>query len=247
MSPFAPDVGPGQIASRLAHGTQPWDVRMPRQAFSVAIVDDQPVTRTGFEKVVLDDPRLRVLTSAGSADELDDDDGQYDVILFALPPFEGESSLDLIGRIAKVSPTVVTLTWERAPTAVAAIKAGARGCVTRQSSQETVAEAIWVAANGGMYICPRLTEAFTNELSRLHEDEDTLAPREIETLCWIARGLTQTQIAKRMGLTPATVNTYAKRVRSKLNAGNKAELTRLAIELGYLSHGRRHLSAVPTP
>jgi DNA-binding CsgD family transcriptional regulator len=37
-----------------------------------------------------------------------------------------------------------------------------------------------------------------------------------------------------MGLSQATINTYAKRIRAKLNATNKAELTRLAIQLGHL-------------
>jgi DNA-binding CsgD family transcriptional regulator len=41
-----------------------------------------------------------------------------------------------------------------------------------------------------------------------------------------------------MGLTEATVNTYAKRLRAKLNVGNKAQLTRVAIELGHLDERR---------
>ena len=65
-----------------------------------------------------------------------------------------------------------------------------------------------------------------------------LAPREVETLRWMVRGFTQAQIAARMGLSEATVNTYAKRIRAKLNASNKAELIRRAIELGHLSDAR---------
>ena len=46
-----------------------------------------------------------------------------------------------------------------------------------------------------------------------------------------------------MGLSEATVNTYAKRIRSKLQVNNKAELTRAAIRLGYLDDDRRHRAA----
>jgi DNA-binding NarL/FixJ family response regulator len=49
---------------------------------------------------------------------------------------------------------------------------------------------------------------------------------------------TQSQIATRMGLSQATVNTYAKRIRSELQVNNKAELTRKAIRLGYLDDHR---------
>ena len=41
-----------------------------------------------------------------------------------------------------------------------------------------------------------------------------------------------------MGLSQATVNTYAKRIRVKLHVTNKAELTRMAIELGHVGHGQ---------
>lgn len=68
-----------------------------------------------------------------------------------------------------------------------------------------------------------------------------LAPRESEALGWLAVGLTHRQIAGHMGLTEATVSTYVKRIRSKLNVGNKADLTRAAIELGLLDHSGRRI------
>ncbi|TDB92294.1 response regulator transcription factor [Micromonospora fluostatini] len=63
----------------------------------------------------------------------------------------------------------------------------------------------------------------------------SLGPREVETLRCIAQGLTHRQAAHRLGVTEQTVNTYAKRLRRKLGAANKAELTQRAVELGYLS------------
>jgi DNA-binding CsgD family transcriptional regulator len=59
-----------------------------------------------------------------------------------------------------------------------------------------------------------------------------LAPRERQALSLIAQGFTQAQAALRMGVSPATIDTYIKRIRRKLGPGNKAELTRRAIELG---------------
>jgi DNA-binding NarL/FixJ family response regulator len=56
--------------------------------------------------------------------------------------------------------------------------------------------------------------------------------REREVLGMVARGLTHSQIARRLGISTATVNTYVKRLRVKLRAGNKADLTRKAILLG---------------
>ena len=57
-----------------------------------------------------------------------------------------------------------------------------------------------------------------------------LSAREEETLGLIARGLTHAQVAKRMGVSKATVDTYVERIRAKLQVGNKAELTRVALQ-----------------
>lgn len=56
----------------------------------------------------------------------------------------------------------------------------------------------------------------------------TLSPRERQVVAYIANGFTHDQTACRVGLSKHTVDTYVKRVRAKLNVGNKAELARMA-------------------
>ncbi|MFC6564123.1 helix-turn-helix transcriptional regulator [Actinoplanes utahensis] len=56
-----------------------------------------------------------------------------------------------------------------------------------------------------------------------------LSPREKQVLRQIAHGLTHGQVATRLGISPHTVDTYVKRIRTKLGVGNKAELTRAAL------------------
>ncbi|MFG2130776.1 response regulator transcription factor [Streptomyces sp. NPDC048751] len=58
-----------------------------------------------------------------------------------------------------------------------------------------------------------------------------LSPREQEVLRFIALGMTHGQVARRIGISHHTVDTYVKRVRSKFSVGNKAELTRIALGL----------------
>ncbi|RPF35118.1 response regulator transcription factor [Streptomyces sp. TLI_185] len=62
----------------------------------------------------------------------------------------------------------------------------------------------------------------------------TLSPREQEVLRFIALGMTHGQVARRIGISHHTVDTYVKRVRSKFSVGNKAELTRIALGLAPL-------------
>ncbi|MGW3747302.1 response regulator transcription factor [Streptomyces sp. NPDC005146] len=58
---------------------------------------------------------------------------------------------------------------------------------------------------------------------------DELSQREQQVLDFIAEGLTHAQTARRLGISQHTVDTYVKRIRSKLGVGNKAELARLAL------------------
>jgi DNA-binding NarL/FixJ family response regulator len=204
--------------------------------FTVGIVDDQPVRRAGMQLLIQGDADLRVVASVSRVAELDTAGTACDVVVLDLPLRSDEGSLAIISHLADVSRPLVISTWDQPPTLLAAIRAGACACVSRQADPEAVAVAMRVVAGGGFYLCDRTHPRLLAELSRpAREDPSGLGPREVETLRWIARGFTQAQIASRMGLSQATVNTYAKRIRAKLKATNKAELTRIAIELGHLT------------
>ena len=145
----------------------------------------------------------------------------------------------MIAGLARVGSPLVISSWDHPPGLLAAIRAGARGCVTWQSDHSIVDSALRTVAHGGFYLCPRLVDRFYEELSRPPQsDPNGLAPREIETLQLIAQGFTYAQIATMMGLSQATVDTYAKRIRNKLNVTDKAEITRIAVELGHLVEER---------
>ncbi|MBP2336686.1 DNA-binding CsgD family transcriptional regulator [Saccharothrix coeruleofusca] len=66
---------------------------------------------------------------------------------------------------------------------------------------------------------------------RGREPGTSLSQRERQVLRFIADGLTQDQTARKLGISPHTVDTYVKRVRGKLGLGNKADLVRAAMTL----------------
>jgi DNA-binding NarL/FixJ family response regulator len=204
--------------------------------YTVAIVDDQPIHRLGMERLIRQDVALSMLASVSRAEELAGLGVHPDLVVVNLPPGIDGSSVALVARLAGLGRAIVISTWEKPPSLLTAIRAGASACLRRETDETYVATALRVVAGGGFYVCKGLREQLHAELTGRHlrKDATGLAPREVETLRFIARGFTQAQIATRMGLTQATVNTYAKRIRGKLNATNKAELTRLAIQLGHL-------------
>jgi DNA-binding NarL/FixJ family response regulator len=205
----------------------------------VAIVDDQPITRSGLEQLTATIAGLVVTASVASVAELDLVEAGYDMVVMDVPAREDGLPLEAIARVAEIARPLIISNWDRPPSLLAAVRAGARACVTRQSDHRAVGYALNVVAAGGFYLCERLVDRFHVELNRPpRADPYGLAPREVETLQWIARGYTHAQVATQMGLSQATVNTYAKRIRGKLKVNNKAELTRIAMDLGHLGEHR---------
>jgi DNA-binding NarL/FixJ family response regulator len=208
---------------------------------TVAIVCAQPMARSGLEQLVGDDPGLTVGCSVGAVEDLESAEPRdYRVVIIDLPPLSSAQALEVIAKLATIGAPLVSASWDQPPTLLAAIRAGARGVTTRYAERHAVSQVLRTAAAGGLGVSPELIGRLLSELSRPADvDQNGLAPREVETLRWIALGYTHSQIATRMGLSQATVNTYAKRIRAKLNVNNKAELTRMAIELGHLTSGER--------
>jgi DNA-binding NarL/FixJ family response regulator len=206
--------------------------------YQVAIVAEQTISRAGMEKLATDAGGTQVVAAVDTVTDLLPRPGGYDVIVLDVPRLT-VSGLKAVAIASVIGAPLVSAVWDGAPSLPATVRAGAHGCISRSADQTDVRDAIRIVARGGFYLCPRLAGRFRADLAgRVEEVSGGLAPREIEALRWIARGFTHAQIATRMGLSPATVNTYAKRIRTKLNVGNKAELTRMAIELGHLSDAR---------
>jgi len=107
------------------------------------------------------------------------------------------------------------------------LELGAAGSVSKQEDANTLARAIRVAAH------PMDGCAYPGS-EQVPKAETSLSEREEQVLNYIACGYTHGQVARRLGISPHTVDTYVKRIRAKLAVGNKAELTRAAVLGKYL-------------
>jgi DNA-binding NarL/FixJ family response regulator len=145
------------------------------------------------------------------------------------PTLIGQERLStFVATAARVAPVLLLAAVADEDTAVAYARLGARGVVSRTAPTRTVLGAVRAVAGGGQFWTHPAAETTPAE-DTAPEPDDTLSPREREVLRQIAGGLTHTQIATRLGISRHTVDTYVKRIRTKLNVGNKAELTRAAM------------------
>lgn len=121
---------------------------------------------------------------------------------------------------------VLILTPVRGFPVTSYINMGAAGSVSKQEDANTLARTIRVIAH---------PETTTSVLADIEDTATTvLSLRERQVLRYIAAGYTHSQAARRLGISPHTVDTYVKRIRAKLAVGNKAELARAAFLGKYL-------------
>lgn len=205
----------------------------------IAIFEHYDLVRRGLENLLSASPRLRVVAVAAEPPDLGPLQPPADVIVFG-PSLNAERGLtELIGQLSSLGRVLVISDFAGRQPVADALRAGAYGCVTRHADDQELRRAVDTVALGGLYVAPRLEARLRAELQVAVPARLVLGRREAETLRLLATGLTHGQIARRMNLTEATVSTYVKRIRIKLKVGNKADLTRKAIELGLLSGDAR--------
>jgi len=115
---------------------------------------------------------------------------------------------------------------------IAAVRAGARGYVTKSISGPDLVDAIVRVANGDAVFSPRLAgfvlDAFVGASAEEDEELDRLTPREKDVMRLLARGYTYKEIAAELFLGIKTIETHASSVLRKLQLSNRRELSRWA-------------------
>jgi two-component system, NarL family, nitrate/nitrite response regulator NarL len=170
----------------------------------------------------------------------------YDVVLLDARTYDAAPLLALVARLSAGYPVLLMSTSDRAGAVLEALRTGARGCVTPDCSAQVLTAAAGTVAAGGIALSAEFAGMLQATPARYPDGPAAARPdlatrlsaREDEALSLIANGYTHAQVARRMGVTKSTVDTYVERIRTKLKVGNKADLTRAAIERRHaqLSH-----------
>ena len=143
------------------------------------------------------------------------------------------TSLDAIPHVGDRSPgtSVVVLTMQEDPSfARAALQAGARGYVLKDSANTELVEAVRRAAAGETYLAPRLGAALAAMPVTPTGPPDDLTPRELEVLRLIALGHTNAEVSRHLYLSIRTVESHRAHIQQKLRRSTRAELVRYALD-----------------
>jgi len=157
-----------------------------------------------------------------------------DVLVLDLGMTDG-SGIETVRALTRRAPStaIVVLTMEDDPTfAQRALGAGARAFVVKELADEELVEAVRAAAAGEDYVSPRVAA----RLDALHRTltDNKLSQREVEVLRLIALGHTSVEIARRLSLSPRTIETHRANIHKKLGLRSRAELVRYCLQRGLI-------------
>ena len=196
----------------------------------VAIVDDHKILTEGLKSLIEESGIAKVVGTAHSASECLQNIGFWrtDVILLdvGLPDASGvDFCKELKEHFSDIK--VLALTTHNEYSVVRQmLDNGASGYLIKNAMCEEVLAGIQAVAAGETFLCHEIDLL----MKRPKETQLWLSPREREMLKLVAEGLTNSEIADRIFLSPETIKSYRKNLLLKLDAKNTAVLVRIAIE-----------------
>jgi DNA-binding NarL/FixJ family response regulator len=205
------------------------------------LIEDQPHTSQWMLRILASAfPALKVATASTlkSAQHYLDHNGarlSLAVIDIGLPDGSG---IEIVRRLARdfphVMPIVATI-YDDDAHLFEAIAAGARGYILKDEEADLLVAYLKRIEGGEPPLSPSIAHrmlAHFRAPNQTPADEAGLSPRETEVLTLLARGMTVSEAATRLGLQPQTVATYVKVIYQKLNISSRAEATREALKRG---------------
>ncbi len=201
----------------------------------IIICDDHPIFREGVKKILARATDMTVDAEASDGRELMDKLQEFptDVVLLdlSLPGVNGLDVLKTLRGFHPGAPVVILSMHPEEQYAVRALRAGARGYVTKGSVPTELISAIRKVAGGGRYVGPALAEALARAVDSGEEKpaHEQLSDREYQVLVLITSGKGIQEIARELNLSPPTVGTYRTRILGKLGLTTTAELIRYGV------------------
>jgi DNA-binding NarL/FixJ family response regulator len=216
----------------------------------VLIVDDQSLVRAGFRMILESEPDVEVVGEAADGLEALELAGELapDVILMdvRMPNVDGLEATRRLLEGKDDGPRVLILTtFDLDEYVYEALRVGASGFLLKDTPPEQLVEAIHVVSNGDALLSPVITRRIIEEFVRRPPESvrkpspalEELTARELEVLRYVARGLSNAEIAQEAFVSETTVKTHVAHILAKLRLRDRVQAVVFAYENGVVSPG----------
>lgn len=206
----------------------------------LAIVDDHGIVRAGFREMLAEEIEIQIVFEASSGEEalqqLRECDCDVLLLDISLP---GQSGVDVLRAVRQRHPAIRVLVLSGFPEeryALAMIRHGADGYLSKECEREELIRAIRTVAGGRRYISARTAQLLAGECAGeiVLPSHSQLSDRELEVFLQLAKGASVSDIAAALNLSVKTVSTYRSRLLEKLSLSSNAELAAYAIRNGLI-------------
>lgn len=212
-------------------------------AIAVLLVDDHAIVRTGLRAYLDTEPGIEVVGEASGGDEalarvnaLVREGRAVDVVLMDLqmPGMDGvETTRRLKGAWPQIDVIAVTSFIEEARIR-SALQAGATGYLLKDADASDVVDAIRAAMAGEVRLDPAAAAALAAAIRAPAADAATasLTPRERDVVVLVARGATNREIGKQLGVAERTARTHVSNILAKLGLASRTQAAMWAVREG---------------
>jgi DNA-binding NarL/FixJ family response regulator len=215
----------------------------------VLLADDQALVRGGFRALFDAEDDIEVVGEAGDGDEAVGLARRLvpDVVLMdiRMPGLDGLAATREIAadpRLAGVRVVILT-TFELDEYVFEAMRAGASGFLVKDTEPADLIRGVRTVAAGDALLSPSVTRRLIAEFAARSKEPrpaaelEGLTDREREVVALVAEGLSNSEIAERLVVSPATAKTHVSRAMGKLGARDRAQLVVTAYEAGLVRPG----------
>ena len=201
----------------------------------VLLADDQRVVREGLGTLLGLLDGIELVGTAADGEEAVALAARFDpdVVLMDLrmPRVDGIEAIRRLAERGERPRAIALTTYADDASVLGALRAGARGYLTKDAGAEQIRAAVEAVARGEAALDPAvqhhvvaaLSSPAVSSSSDAPELPDGLTPREAEVLALIAEGLTNAEIADRLVVSAATVKTHVNHIFAKTGARDRAQ------------------------
>jgi DNA-binding NarL/FixJ family response regulator len=212
----------------------------------VVLADDQDLVRAGLRLMIDRAPGLTVVGEAATGHDAVRvaREARADVVLMDIrtPGLDGLAATRRIAAddsLAGVRVLILT-TFEADEYVFEALRSGAAGFLGKGARPDVLIDGIRTVARGDALLSPSATRGLIARFLRLRDSEPVcsspllaaLTDREREVVALVAEGMSNTEIARQLTLSPLTVKTHANHAMTKLDARDRAQLVVFAYQTG---------------
>lgn len=212
----------------------------------ILIADDHSVVREGLRTLLGKVEEFDVIAEAADGEEavrlIGEKKPDVAILDISMPVVNGIEATRQVRRASPGTKVLIFTIHENEEYVYQMVAAGANGYVLKDAGKNDLIAAVRAIQVGGRFFSPGVSRLIIDEFVRRSRepspagaDRTGLTGRESEILQYIASGLTNAEIARKLFLSVRTVNTHRTNLMHKLDVHNTAGLVRYAVENGLVT------------